>query len=253
MSEFSKAWKSAKEAYELATEEKKPSKTFLGIRTGAGISKALTVLDNGINDLTLKGAASAYKAFLLGGVELTKLMEARVKELDKADAARKAGLVKASKMLLSILNDIRDEIPKEIRAAVDQRIKALDSSLEPDFEKLCKKKDVWSDFEAYCKKQMAEENVLFFHAYRAGIHIKNPQKIVDLYVKRGSKNEVNMSSSARNSIINAAGALVAAPNFTPMYRAAIVNMSDSYTRWYPDYIRRKREALMNELKGIPLS
>ena len=182
MSDFSKAWKTAKEAYELATEEKKPSKTFLGIRSGTGISKALATLDSGINDSTLKGAAAAYKAFLLGSVELTKLMEARVKELDKADAARKASMVKASKMLVSILNDIREEIPKEILKAVDQKIKALDSSLEPDFEKLCKKKDAWSDFEAYCKRQMAEENVLFFHAYRAGIHKKTPQKVVDLYV-----------------------------------------------------------------------
>lgn len=252
MSDFVTAWKTAKEAYELATDEKKPSQTFLGIRKGTGISKALATLDAGLKDLSLKGAAAAYKSFLLGGIELTKLLEARVKEVDKADAAKKAALVKASKMLVSVLNEIRDEIPEAVAAALKQKEAAAKKDIPTNVEELYKKKNYWKDFEEYCKKERNEENILFFLAYKAGIHKKTPQKIIDSYVAKNAKHEINISAAARKKIVDGNGALVASPDFVPMYNACLANLADPYARWHTDYIGRSKEAFRSALKGIPL-
>src|SRR5436190_10041825 len=72
-------WTAAKKAFEAKTDQKKPSKKFLGIRLGTGVESALEAMDKAY-DVTVKEADPAKRL---------KLVEAYIKKLEDFSKHRK--------------------------------------------------------------------------------------------------------------------------------------------------------------------
>jgi hypothetical protein len=170
MPELSPLWKTVKEKYEKATQEKKPSKTFLGIRTGSGIESALTVLDKTASPTD---AAKALVDLKKAIAAFEPLVEKRIKEATAEDKKHGDLIKDESQKLLKTLSNIE----KDFAPARHKTIAT--TFLEAKVEEEKAKQEKWTiqnvmensvyskKLHAYCKSEHNDENFDFLIAVKS--------------------------------------------------------------------------------------
>ena len=246
MAGFQEMWKKAKVAYEDKTKEPKPSKTFLGIRTGSGIEASLTALDGA---KTPEQVAKASGDFQKAAKAFAPLVEKRVKEVAaEKDKKRSEVVATASKALMKALGDVEAKVVKDSGAIIDNFISGKVAEKSKEIAKL-NSESVLSHpvygpmFKAYMKKTFADENVDFLLALKAK---KNPEAIFKEFVAEKAPRVLNGKGFEKIRDAKDPNKMMAKPDFSILATAVKQNVSGSFKDFQPIAAKEVETALKKQ-------
>lgn len=115
---FAAEWKAAKTQFEIATDRKKPSSKFLGLRKGASLATATKALDDALLDGNAAQVARAKKVFDDARVSYLKVLQKAAHEDGSVDM--RPEMVKLDRALEDIAYRF-DEACKKLGASAQAR------------------------------------------------------------------------------------------------------------------------------------
>ena len=196
MADLLSTWKSAKKVYEDKTMEKKPSKTFLGIRAGSGIEGPLGVVDR------VKDAEAVAKAIALvkkAAIAFEKLVLIRI--VEERGAPNAAVIKSEGQKLLKVLEKLLADMAAKGDQVLEAAITARNDQIEKDWtlKKMLGDANKLKGFRAYCAKEMNLENLEFIAAVKKRMA---PPDIYDKFIKRNAPMEINLPNGVLGKILN---------------------------------------------------